>query len=303
MLRPSDVLTRDERQRLTERSDFHAARLVLFTWAVILGLLLLAGNYPGVWSVLLVLIVLPGRQLSLAVLMHEAGHGTLFATPGLNRWVGQWLCALPTFADLESYAAGHLEHHRRAGTAEDPDLPNYAAYPVSADSFRRKVWRDLTGQTGLKLLAGVFAGATGIVGHNRRAGSTLLIKQLAAQGALFAGLYVLGVGWTYWLWLGTFLTTFMLVIRLRQIAEHAAVPDLYQLDPRLNTRTVEAPFWQRFLIAPNAVNFHMEHHFMAGVPCYHLPELRQILRARGYLDEVADFTDYRQVLKAAVMTS
>ena len=92
-------------------------------------LLGLAASYPGVLTSLLVLVLLPGRQLGLAVLMHEAGHGSLFATSAWNRWVGQWLCALPTLGDLPSYAAGHMEHHRKAGTHEDPDLANYAAYP------------------------------------------------------------------------------------------------------------------------------------------------------------------------------
>lgn len=302
MTRPSDILTREERQRLTQKSDLQAWWLVLSTWAVIFGLLALAGFFPSVLTILLVFVVLPGRQLSLAVLMHEAGHGTLFATPALNRWVGQWLCALPTLGDLHSYAEGHLEHHRKAGTPEDPDLPNYAAYPVSAESFRRKVIRDLTGQTGAKLLAAIFGGATGIVGDGQRRGSSLLVKQLGAQLVLFGVLQVVGIGWTWLLWFATFMTTYMLVIRFRQVAEHASVPNLFDLDPRQNTRTVDAPYWQLFLIAPSFVNFHMEHHFMAGVPCYHLPELRRILRSRGYLDEVEHFTSYRQVYAAAIQT-
>lgn len=301
MTRPSDILTREERNALTRKSDFRAAWLVLRTWAVISGVLLFAGFFTSIWSVLLVFIVLPGRQLSLAVLMHEAGHGTLFKTPALNRWVGQWLCALPTLGDLESYATGHLDHHRSAGTAEDPDLPNYQAYPIPRDSFRRKVIRDLTGQTGLKLLSGIARGATSVLGDGKREHQGLLLKQLTAQLILFVVLSLMGIGWTYLLWLGAFLTTYMLVIRLRQVAEHAAVPDLFDLDPRQNTRTVTAPFWQRFLIAPSFVNYHMEHHFMAGVPCYHLPELRTLLKVRGYLDAVPEFTSYAQVLDAAVI--
>ena len=98
----------------------------------------------------MVWVLLAGRQLGLSVLMHEAGHNTLFASRVLNQWVGQWLCALPTLNDLTAYATGHLDHHRLAGTPEDPDLPNYRAYPVDGISFRRKVVRDLTGQTGFR---------------------------------------------------------------------------------------------------------------------------------------------------------
>ncbi len=296
-----DILSSEERDRLTARSDFRAAVMVLTTWLVIFGLLGLAGLYPAWWSVLLVFLVLPGRQLSLAVLMHEAGHGTLFRRAALNHWVGQWLCALPTFGDLESYARGHREHHKKAGSREDPDLPNYAAYPVPVASFRRKVFRDLTGQTGLKLLAGLFRGATDILGNEAGRGRSVLPAQIAAQLVLAGVLWLMGIGWTYWLWLGTFLTTYMLVIRLRQVAEHAAVPDLYDLDPRLNTRTVDAPWWQRVLIAPSFVNFHMEHHLMASVPCYRLKAFRALLTERGFLEGVPSFTSYAQVMRAAVL--
>ena len=98
----------------------------------------------------------------------------------------------------------------------------------------------------------------------------------------------------------TFLTSYMWVVRLRQVGEHAVVTDLYDPDVRLNTRTVEAPFWQRFLLAPNNVNYHMEHHFMAGVPCYNLPKLRSLLKQKGVLDSVPVVYGYGQVLRMAV---
>jgi fatty acid desaturase len=92
----------------------------------------------------------------------------------------------------------------------------------------------------------------------------------------------------------------MFIIRVRQVAEHAAVPDLFDPDPRMNTRTVDAPWWQRLLFAPNGVNFHMEHHFMASVPCYRLRALREHLRNRQALDNVPVFRGYAQVLRHAV---
>jgi fatty acid desaturase len=92
----------------------------------------------------------------------------------------------------------------------------------------------------------------------------------------------------------------MLVARLRQIAEHAAVPDAANPDPRFNTRTVEAPVWQRFLMAPHFVNYHLEHHLLPGVPCYRLPGFRVLLKEKGLLDEVPNFSGYQQVLRHTV---
>ncbi|MEK9934598.1 MAG: fatty acid desaturase, partial [Luminiphilus sp.] len=138
MLKINDYLTPAERERVLSRSDLWAWWLVLSTWALTLALLWLAGSFPHPATMVLVWVLLAGRQLGLSVLMHEAGHNTLFASRALNQRVGQWLCALPTLNDLTAYASGHLDHHRLAGTPEDPDLPNYRAYPVDGTSFRRK---------------------------------------------------------------------------------------------------------------------------------------------------------------------
>jgi fatty acid desaturase len=245
-------------------------------------------------------LVLPGRQLSLAVLMHEAGHGSLFKTRALNQWVGQWLCALPTLGDLHSYARGHRAHHKFAGSHDDPDLPNYKAYPISRDSLCRKWRRDLLGTTGLKLLRALASGTSSQMSRETHGSSHLLAKQILVHGVFIVALSALGIGWTWFFWMFTFLTSYMWVVRLRQVGEHAVVTDLYDPDVRLNTRTVEAPFWQRFLLAPNNVNYHMEHHFMAGVPCYNLPKLRSLLKQKGVLDDVPVVSGYGQVLKMVV---
>jgi len=301
MLKNAELLSTEDRQRFLERSDWRAAWLVVSNWAAILGLLAIAGFFPSTITILLVWVLLPGRQLGLSVLMHEAGHGTLFANRPLNRWVGQWLCALPTLNDLPTYATAHLNHHRLAGTPDDPDLPNYRAYPVGDRSFRRKVIRDLTGQTGARLVAGAVKGG---LSHFSRQGTVsdplLLVKQVAVQGALVLVLIAFGIGWTWWLWFVTFMTSYMLVIRLRQIAEHAAVPDANDPDPRMNTRTVTAPFWQRWLLAPHGVNYHLEHHLLPGVPCYHLPAFRARLIESGWLDQVPMFNGYPEVFAHAV---
>jgi len=290
-----------EKLWLLRRRNSYAALLVVRTWVLIFLLLLVAGYFPSALTIALVFVLLPGRQLSLAVLMHEAGHGTLFSSVGANRWVGQWLCALPTLGNLSSYAEGHLQHHRLAGTTNDPDLPNYAAYPIPRKSLRRKITRDLTGQTGLKLLISLARGGAGNMELGSSSSRAVLLKQLMVQVVLFLLLSLAGVGWTWWLWFGTFMTTYMLVIRLRQIAEHAAVPNLYDPDPRNNTRTVDAPRWQRFLIAPSFVNYHLEHHLIPGVPCYHLPALRSLLKQRGFFDGTPEYDGYQQLLAHVIV--
>lgn len=296
----ADYLSKDEIARFTAKSDLHGWRLLLGDWAAIAGIFALTAMYTNPLTILLAIILLGGRQLGLSVLMHECGHRSLFKTPKLNDFMGQWFCALPVMNDLPSYAKGHLDHHKNAGTHDDPDLPNYESYPISRESFKRKVIRDLTGQTGFKLLRYITRGLSGGMSKVQRSSMKPLYQQLLVQATLLAVLSLAGIPWAYLLWVAAYLTSFMLVIRLRQIAEHAAVPDLYDPDPRNNTRTVVARWWEKIFLAPNAVNFHMEHHFMASVPCYRLAALNRHLSEKGALDEMPPVVGYPEVFRAVV---
>lgn len=143
-MKVSDYLSRDEIARFTAKSDLRAWSMVLGSWLAIAAIFWVVATWTNPLTIIAAIILLAGRMMGLSVLMHDCGHRTLFRSARLNEWVGQWLCALPVMNDQPSYARGHLEHHRMAGTHEDPDLPNYQSYPVSKESFRRKVTRDLS---------------------------------------------------------------------------------------------------------------------------------------------------------------
>ncbi len=296
-----DYLSPGEVQHFTQKSDFQGWRLLINNWLAIVAIFTVVAMYTNPFTILTALILLGGRQLGLAVLMHECGHRSLFKRPKLNDTLGQWLCAYPIMNDMPSYARGHLRHHKSAGTREDPDLPNYQAYPIAKASFKRKIFRDLTGQTGLKIITHLIKGSATAMSNEKREGSKPLVGQLLVQLAILLVLSIFGVAWLYLLWAGAYLTTFMLFIRLRQVAEHAAVPDLFDLDPRKNTRTVVPFWWERALFAPNMVNYHMEHHFMASVPCYHLKELHETLRNKGALAHMPECFGYAPVLRSVVI--
>src|SRR5690606_37239972 len=70
-------------------------------------------------------------------------------------------------------------------------------------------------------------------------------------------------------------------------------------DPLRNTRTTLASWWERLLIAPNRVNFHLEHHLLMTVPHYRLPRMHRMLAERGLLDRALVTKGYRAVLKRA----
>ncbi|MEQ1689107.1 MAG: fatty acid desaturase family protein, partial [Sphingopyxis sp.] len=88
-----------------------------------------------------------GRQLGLAILMHDAAHGLTHPNRRINNFAGEWLSGGAVGSDLQSYRAYHLTHHRYTQQAEDPDLGLSAPFPTSRASLIRKFIRDLTGQT------------------------------------------------------------------------------------------------------------------------------------------------------------
>jgi fatty acid desaturase len=53
------------------------------------------------------------------------------------------------------------------------------------------------------------------------------------------------------------------------------------------------------LIAPNRVNYHLEHHLLMTVPHYRLPEMHRLLAARGVLTRACVETGYASVLRRA----
>ncbi|TDG14262.1 fatty acid desaturase [Seongchinamella unica] len=301
-MKATDYLSKEEIKQFTARSDLMGWWLVASNWLLIAGVFAVVINWTNPVTVVLAVLVLGGRQLGLAVLMHEAGHKMLFRSDRLNEVVGQWLCAYPVLGDVAAYGASHRVHHRHAGTEQDPDLPNYRAYPVSRASFLRKIRRDLSGQTGFSLLRMLFGGE----GRNlmlREGEKTNAEKRgLLVNAALFLLMLALGVGGYYLLWVVAYLTTYPLVARIRQVAEHGNVPDLYDPDPRRHTRTTYANPLERLILCPNRVNYHLEHHLLASVPVHHLKALHQLLLQRGFYvgHEGALAGSYLEVIRRAV---
>jgi fatty acid desaturase len=290
------ALTRDEVKDLLELRDLRSWLSIAVGWAIVFGCFALVAVWPNPLTILLALFLIGTRQLGFAVLMHEASHRTLFRSRAVNDWAGNWLCAYPIWSDLHPYRPYHLKHHARTGSQEDPDIGLVEPFPITRASLWRKVWRDLSGQTGRKFARAAW---TRTFGHYRQDP----VARRAARGVaisnaiLLAVLIVLGRPELYLLWAAAWLTTQTLVTRIRSIAEHALTPDLD--DPLGNTRTTIARWWERLIFAPNQVNYHIEHHLLMTVPHYNLPRMHRLLRERGLLDHACVERGYWPILMRA----
>jgi fatty acid desaturase len=281
----AQVLTQEQLEALTQRSDWRAAWMVTFQWLSVITIFAVVAYWTHPLTILAGIILLGGRQLGFGILVHECGHRTLFKSQRLNDSVGIWVVSPPTFNNMRAYMRGHLKHHRDAGTQDDPDLANYRDYPISRERLRRKLKRDLTGQTGWRTLKGI---GKGLISLNTLKPETraCLVRGAGMNLMMLATLVAVGEGWLYLMWVAAFVFANPMISRVRQVAEHAAVPDLYDLDPRKNTRTLLANPLVRAIFCPHGVNYHLEHHLAASVPIYRLPAMHAMLRENGFYEGV-----------------
>jgi len=309
------ALSAEEVRDLLRTNDWRGWLTIALDWILVFAAMALVAASPWwLWVVTVpaALALIGARQLGFAVVMHEAAHGTLFRNPRLNDWAGNWLAAYPVWADLAPYRRYHLQHHAKNWTKDDPDLDLATKFPVSPASMRRKIWRDLSGQVGWKRVRAVLKrDLGGRAGKTRREtavsfgktadGGTAGWKNqrgvVISNAVLLAILAAAGHPALYLLWVAAWFSTNSLATRIRSIAEHNMVPD--PADPLRNTRTTLASWWEQLLLAPNRVNYHLEHHLLMKVPLYSLPRLHHLLHDRGVLDGALVSDGYLGVLRQA----
>ena len=144
--------------------------------------------------------------------------------------MSQWFCAYPLFAETRGYRRYHLQHHARTQQEDDPDLVLSAPFPITKLSYRRKFIRDITGQTGYQQRKAQLLNALGPKDWPCRSARRIFgrssARNVCVNAAMFAALAAAGVWWAYpLLWLVPLLTWMMVITRIRNIAEHAVVPD------------------------------------------------------------------------------
>lgn len=313
------TLTSEQRAELNRKSDKLGAWSVFKSWALIFFAFGLSIVFPNPMSFVITIILLAGAHVGLAILMHDASHRALFASPRINDWVGEWLCAKPIFQSLEGYRSYHMAHHRLAGTIEDPDLVMTQNYPIPRSSLRRKLLRDISGMTGIKTYFGLtlmhaeqlkyMLNGQVIPNTNAPKGfvaiSKTLVKNLHAfimtNIVIFAVLWALHAPWLYLLWVIAQLSPFQVFLRVRQIADHAVVPDSLSKNPLLHARSTTAAWWEKLLFAPHHEHYHLEHHFVPTAPSWNLPKLHNILLDANALPEGSQSNGYAAVLRKAVL--
>ena len=275
------------RAELRRIASLRNAGSVAGLWAQTLGLVTVAvslGNRVA-WAAVFILFGRSHAQFN--SLMHEGAHRLLFRDHRANDWAARWLLGYPAFAGPDAYRRVHMAHHREEFGPDEPDVALYAGYPISSASFRRKLLRDATGQTGWKLLRAQVRGLRSPKAVVRRTIWSILMTQIfIAAACAFAGYW-----FVYLLWIGSYLTVWRVINRVRAIAEHGGMKA--STDKRETTHSVRQTLLARFFLTPFNIGFHLGHHLDSGVPWRNLPRYHRALVASGYVQPALEYRNYR----------
>jgi fatty acid desaturase len=275
------------RARLRAIPSWRNALSVVSVWlqaVVIVGLAVWWGNPIGY---VLAFLLMGRTHAQILSLVHEAAHRLLFSNRRANDLVGRWLLGFPTFTSTDAYRRVHMAHHRQEFGPDEPDIPLYNGYPISGDSFRRKLVRDATGRTGAKLFRQQFAGFRSPDARVRHT----LWKILLVQAVLFGAAIVGGEWWVYPVfWVLPYLTVWRVINRLRAIAEHGGMDA--SSDRRATTHSVRQSVWSRTFLVPFHIGWHLAHHVDAGVSMRRLPEYHRALCESGYVTPGLEHPSY-----------
>ncbi len=242
------------------------------------------------WAAYLAAFVLMARgHVALNILAHEAAHRLLFTNQRANDLVGRWLLGYPSYQAMLAYRRAHFAHHRDEMGPDEPDLGLYRGYPISKDSWHRKLRRDMFGQSAYKNFRSLFGAA----------------RRGYSEAWQIVGLHLVGLGITiavgrpiaYLVWIGSWSTLWRVSNRLRAIAEHGGM--IRSKDRRLTSHVIKQSRLAQFWMVPYNTGWHLAHHVDMGVPWRNLPRFHQELVDAGWVTDSLEYPTYRAFWRAA----
>jgi len=262
---------------MTMRSpvDMKTLGALLLEWCVVLATIVATVRLAH-WALWLpAIFVIATRQHALLMLYHDAVHGLLARDLRLNDLLINFFVGVPHLLPVETYRPLHLLHHRKLGTAEDPERillyarQHWQYQPLTANALLRQLAGDLFLVNGLRTLAAL----------SKNRGMPMPQRATLLPAAVWA--LAIGVVITRWpaalvpaavLWFVPLLTMTNLLQKLRSFAEHSGGPGV---TPGWNEWTYS---WSpgllgRLTIWPYNINRHLEHHREPTVPWHALPSL------------------------------
>lgn len=291
---PKDVLV-----SLSQVSGARFLARVALEWALFIGAAWLCDRFWNPLLYFLTVLWIGARMNALSVLMHEATHYRAVKSRWLNDALGELLLAWPLGITLHGYRNNHFLHHRYLNTEMDPDWVRNRPPQFQFPTTRKKIYFELVKYLLFINLPYEMKQAKGAKELND------VPPRIKAGRAVFL-LTAIGLSIYFDLWKQLLLywavpvtTSFLLFIFLRSVAEHYGGFDYDH--PLSQTRTVIPTWWEKLLVGPHNINYHLEHHLYPSVPCHNLPKLHQeLMRDAAYREKARITKGYMSGVMAEV---
>jgi fatty acid desaturase len=281
------LLSKEEIRNFSRIDSVKYTAVALFEVGLIAAAVWISETWFNPLTYALAVLVIGSRINGLGALIHDAAHYRGYANRALNDFVGE-LLALPTSASMAGYRNSHFAHHRELNGEKDPDWQRNVGlaefeFPARPASMVLRIMQYLVGlKTG--------SAVTGF--HKNKETRDVAAAVKRARLFFFATLLVASIVLGFWkllllYWIVPLLTVFLALRYIRNVAEHYAVEHENVLN---ESRTVIAPLWELWLVAPWGLNYHLEHHLFPGVPCFRLGELHRLLMTRDPYPQIAHIT-------------
>ncbi len=252
------------------------------------GVVIAAAVVDTWWSYALAFLLMTRGHVCLNILGHEAAHRLLFSNRRANDWFGR-LLAYSSYQAMLAYRRAHFAHHRDEMGPDEPDASLYAGYPITHDSWRRKLTRDAVGISAYKN----FRVLVGAVRKRKSEALQILALHLAMLGVSIVFMRPMA----YVVWIASWSTLWRVSNRLRAIAEHGGM--IRSPDRRETTHVIEQSLLARYWMVPYHTGWHLAHHVDMGVPWTNLPRLHDELVASGWVVPEIVYPTYRAFWREA----
>ena len=239
------------------------AILALTTWALI------AIANPLIWIPLA--FVQGFTVFNFTVLLHEVVHHTIFARrrPAAERALG-WLYAVPSGISASQFTRWHLDHHAELGSDEDDPKRHHLSPKTNARWFKllycSPALFPIYFRAARKESATYPADLQRRIAFERKVSIAAHLTVLALIWTLAGGAAALRA------YLVPVFFIFPVAFTLNRLGQH------YDIDPTDTAKwgTLMRGHWFWDFAFLNS-NYHLEHHYFAGVPFYRLPALQRAL--------------------------
>ncbi|HEX3701687.1 MAG TPA: fatty acid desaturase [Vicinamibacterales bacterium] len=267
----SSALTRDQMLAF-HRKNGGRHLLIAARQFLILGLAtwgLIAVSNPWVWVPLA--FVQGFTVFNFTVLLHEVVHHTVFGRrrPSLERALG-WMYAVPSGISASQFTRWHLDHHAELGSSEHDPKRHHLSPKVNARWFKLLYCSPalfaIYFRAARKESATYPPALQARIARERRVSIAAHLAVLAALWAIFGGAAAVRA------YIVPVFFVFPIAFMLNRLGQH------YDIDPSQPAKwgTLMRGHWFWNLAFLNS-NFHLEHHYFAGVPFYRLPALQRAL--------------------------